>query len=208
MDGQARWSRQRQVSVVVVKDATTGYQIRCPSTIKATLKGGTGLPGTGIGTVSSFTFGTCAGPPGFTYTLTLRHLPYTLNATSYNSSSGTTTAKIIGIHGTLEGSACSAVIDGTGAGADNGTLAINYANSTPKLKFLTTGGNLRFYQVVGCAGLIRSQDHLTLSGTGPVAPTENHQSVAGTRRTGPLRLTRPIRPLLRCLRDTAVTCGD
>ena len=69
------------------------------------------------------------------------------------------------------GGAASAKLSGVVV-KDATTLAINYTNSTQKLKFLTTGGNLRFYQAVGCAGLIRSQDLLTLSGTGPLAPAQ------------------------------------
>jgi hypothetical protein len=96
---------------VTVRDGTSGYQIKCPSTVKATLKSGTGA-------------------------------------------------------------SCFAKIDGTGADADNGTLAINYTNSTHKLKLLAIGGNLHFYQAMGCSGLIRSQDRLTLSGAGLVTPAQ------------------------------------
>jgi hypothetical protein len=99
--------------------ATSGYIIKCLSTIRATLRSGTGLPGAGIGTVSSFTFSTC-----------------------------------------------------TGSALHNGTLAIKYVNSTHKLQLLAAGGNLHFYKTVGCAGLIRSQDRLTLSAAGTVTPAQ------------------------------------
>ncbi len=48
------------------------------------------------------------------------------------------------------------------------------ANGTHKLKFLTTGGNLHVYQLRGCGGLgpINNNDHLTLSATGAVTPSQ------------------------------------
>jgi hypothetical protein len=161
--------------LVVLKDATTGSLVTCnSSTIKATLKAGTGLSGSGMGTISSFTFNNCTGPLSLTYTLTLSHLPFTLNAMSYDSGTGTTTAKITGIHGTFMGPSCSYVLDGTGATMHNGTLAITYANDTHKLKFLTTDGNLHVYQLRSCGflGPIHNNDHLTLSATGAVIPSQ------------------------------------
>jgi hypothetical protein len=160
---------------VVLRDATTGSLVECnSSTIKATLKSGSGLSGTGIGVISSFTFGTCAGPLGIQFTLTLSHLPYTLNAVSYDSSTSTTTAKITGIHGTFVGPSCSYVLDGTGASMDDGTLAVTYTNGTHALKFLTTGGNLHVYKLSGCGflGGIHENDHLTLSATGTATPSQ------------------------------------
>ncbi len=157
---------------VTVRDANTGFVVTCPSTLKATLKSGTGLPGAGIGSVSSFTFGTCTGPLGFTYTLKLSHLPATLNATSYESSTGTTTAEITGMHGTFVGTSCSYVLDGTGASQDNGTIAVTYVNGTGKLQLLASG-NLHVYELQGgCFGLVNSGDHLTLSATGTATPAQ------------------------------------
>jgi hypothetical protein len=161
--------------LVFIKDASTGSLVTCPSsTIEATLKSGTGLPGAGIGSISSFTFATCSGPLNFMYTLTLSHLPYALNATSYNASTGTTTAKITGIHGNFTGPSCSYVLDGTGASMNNGTIVVTYVNGTHKLKFLTTGGNLHVYKLSGCGGLggIFNNDHITFSGTGSVTPAQ------------------------------------
>ena len=144
------------------------------SHIKATLGSGTGLPGTGIGSISSFTFAKCSGPLGIAYTLTFSHSPFKLNATSYNSGTGTTTATIAGIHGTFAGPTCSFVLDGTGATKDNGAVVVTYVNSTHKLKFLTTGGDLHVYKLVGCGGLgeIHNHDRLTISATGTVTPSQ------------------------------------
>jgi hypothetical protein len=159
--------------LVTLKDATTKNFVTCLSSdIEATLRSGTGLPGTGIGSISSFTFAKCSGPLDVQYTLTLSHSPFKFNATAYNS--GITTATIAGIHGKFAGPSCSYVLDGTGATQDNGTLVVTYVNSTHKLKFLTTGGDLHVYQLIGCGGLgeIHNGDRLTISATGTVTPPQ------------------------------------
>jgi len=72
--------------VMTIRDARTGSIIRCQSSsMKATLTSGTGLSGTGIGSISSFTFSTCIGALGIQYTLKTSHLPFAMNAASYNS---------------------------------------------------------------------------------------------------------------------------
>lgn len=43
---------------------------------------------------------------------------------------------------------------------------------TGHLKLLTTGGNLHFYRVRGCAGLLGSGDPATLSATFAVSPKQ------------------------------------
>ena len=88
----------------------------------------------------------------------------------FNSTSGVTTGTLTGIHAALTGPGCSAVVDGTGATADNGMVSATY--STGALKVLTTGGNLHIYNVSGCAGLIRSGDSTTFSGTYAVSPRQ------------------------------------
>ncbi len=162
---------------VLLRDTKTGTQVSCASsTVKITLKSGSGLPGVGIGSITSFTFGTCTGPLGTTFTLKNSSLPYRLNAVSYNAGTGTTTAKITGIHGVITGPSCSWTVDGTGATKDNGTITVTYVNSTHKLKFLTTGGNLHIYRVIGCAGLIANGDPASGSGTATVTPAQTISS--------------------------------
>ena len=51
-------------------------------------------------------------------------------------------------------------------------VSATYTNSTGALKVLTTGGNLHIYNVSGCAGLIRSGDATTFSGTYAVSPKQ------------------------------------
>jgi len=152
-----------------LKDTSTGSVLTCKSSkATGTVKSGSGLSGTGIGSIKTATFSTCTGPLGLTFTVTTGHLPWHLNAVSY--SSGVTHGTITGIHATLSGSGCSAVVDGTGATANNGKVSGTYTNSTHQLKILTTGGNLHVYNVSGCAGLINSGDSTTFSATYAIAP--------------------------------------
>ena len=161
-------------SRMILTDTRTGAPVECPATLKATLASGTGLSGTGIGSVSSFTFGTCTGPADFKFTLKPSHLPYPLNAASYNATAGTMTGSIAGFHGAFSGSGCLFVLDGTGPGKDNGTLALTYVNGTQRLNFLKTGGNLHVYKLNGCGAFVtNNKDPLTLSGTGTATPAQS-----------------------------------
>jgi hypothetical protein len=152
-------------------DTKTGSKLTCKSSATtATLKKGSGLSGTGIGSIKTVTFTDCTGPLGLTFTVKTSHLPWALNAVSYKS--GTTTGTITGIHATLTGTGCSAVVDGTSATANNGKVEATYSNSSGKLTVLTSGGNLHVYNVKGCDGLINSGDPTTYSATYTVTPKQ------------------------------------
>ena len=152
-----------------LKDTKTGSTLTCKSSkTTAKLKSGSGLSGSGIGSITSVTFSTCTGPLGITFTVKTTHLPWHLNAVSYGS--GVTHGTITGIHAILTGTGCSAIVDGTGASANNGKVSGTYTNSTHKLTVLTSGGNLHVYNVSGCAGLIKSGDPTTFSGSYAISP--------------------------------------
>ena len=153
-------------------DKNTGSTLSCASSSgKGTLKHGSGLSGAGIGTISALSFSSCTGPLGLTFTVHTTHFPWHLNAVSF--SSGVTTGTITGIHATLSGPSCSAVVDGTGASANNGRVTAKYSNGTGRLT--TTGaGNLHIYNVNGCAGLIHSGDAASFKGSYLVSP---HQTI-------------------------------
>jgi|SRR5215470_1670351 len=154
-------------------DTRSGVSLSCASSKgAATLKSGSGLSGTGIGSITSLAFTSCTGPGGLMFTVTNSHFPWSLNAVSFNSTTGVTAGTITGIHSTLTGPSCSAVVDGTGATADNGMVSATYTNSTGALKVLTTGGNLHIYSVSGCFGLIHSGDPATFSATYTVSPKQ------------------------------------
>jgi hypothetical protein len=137
----------------VVTDSTKGLSVTCTgATATGSLKSGSGLVGTGIGTVTSLAFSGCA-VGSITVSVTLTGtMP--LNATAYNSTKKVATIFITKIHGSFTVSAisCSATIDGTGATAHNGKVKTKFSNGTDTLKALATGGNLHLYNVSsGCS---------------------------------------------------------
>jgi hypothetical protein len=156
-------------------DITTGHSIVCART-KGTgqFRSGSGLRGTGIGSVSALSVSQCTGPGGLTFTMTPRHLPWALNATSYDPAitAGTVTGTISGLHVALSGTGCQATVDGTSATADNGQTEIHYHNSLGKLKIRTEGSTLHLYHVRGCGGVINSGDAVTFSSAYHVNPAQ------------------------------------
>ena len=159
-----------KAGTTTLKDTKTGSVLTCTSSsASGTVKKGSGLSGTGIASISALTFSNCTGPLGLKFTVKTTHFPWKLNAKSY--SSGVTTGTITGIHAILTGPSCSAVVDGTGASANNGMVTAKYSNGTGKLT--TTGaGNLHIYNVQGCAGLIGSGDGSSFKGSYAISPKQ------------------------------------
>ena len=156
-----------------LEDSKTKTVLTCTSsTAKVTLKKGKHLSGVGIGAITAISFANCKGPLGIKFTVKSAHLPWKLNAVTYNAKTGTTTGTITGVHSTLSGPGCSAVVDGTGAKKDNGMVRVTYVNKTHKLTVLTVGGNLHIYSVSGCFGLIGSGDGSTYSAVNAVSPAQ------------------------------------
>jgi hypothetical protein len=152
-------------------DVNTNQNLQCTSSSgKGSVKSGSGLSGTGIGSITALTFSNCTGPLGLTFTVKTSAFPWHLNAVSF--SSGVTTGTITHIHATLTGPGCSATVDGTSATANNGMVKAKYSNGTGKLTTLTSGGNLHVYNVSGCAGLINSGDATTFSGSYAISPKQ------------------------------------
>jgi hypothetical protein len=155
-----------------VKDTKTSTIAKCTSLkLKATLKKGSGLAGAKIGSITgpATAFSGCSiGTIGVT--VTAKGFPWHLNATS--SKSGVTHGTITGIDLVATTTGCSATLDGTAAGANNGKVAVTYTNSTGKLKLLPTGGNLHSWAVNGCLGLVNNGDPQDSSGTTTVSPKQ------------------------------------
>lgn len=154
-----------------VTDVPTGAMIVCASSsLSGTLPSGSGHPGTGIGSLTAGRIRYC-GNLGM-FTLTAGDLPWHLNFTSYNATARTVTGSISHLHIGVFKPDCHALVDGTSGTAGDGIVRFTYTNSTAKLKALTTGGNLHFYNVQGCAGLFRNSDPATVSATFPVSPKQ------------------------------------
>jgi hypothetical protein len=136
---------------------------------RGTLNGGSGLPGAGAGSVSAVGFHACESP-SLVWTLRAGDLPWQVNLSSYRRGVVTGNIGHIHIHIAASLGACSWVIDGTAATADDGVISFRYTDSTGKLT--TTGGNLHAYQVSGCAGLIGNSDPVTVSATFTMSPKQ------------------------------------
>jgi hypothetical protein len=155
-----------------VKDATTGTIAKCTSIkLSGTLKSGHGLSGSGLGSITTASFTGCT-IATVAITVATHGLPWKENATSYNATTGVTTGNISGIDLVATAPGCSATLDGTAAGANNGKNKITYTNSTGKIKLLGSGGNLHSYAVSGCFGLVNNNDVQQASGSGTVTPKQ------------------------------------
>ena len=152
-------------------DVNTNQNLQCTSSSgKGSVKKGSGLSGASIGSITALSFSNCTGPLGLTFTVKTSAFPWHLNAVSF--SGGVTSGTITHIHAKLTGTGCSATVDGTGATKNNGKVKAKYSNSTGKLTTLTGGGNLHVYNVNGCAGLIKSGDATTFSGSYAISPKQ------------------------------------
>ena len=141
-----------------LKDTANGNSLNCTSSVlSGSFKSGTGLRGTGIGSITGGgKFLGCTGPLPLVYTITLRGLPWHVSVTADHN--GVVHGTISHIEITASFPACHFSIDGTAAGAFDGIAPFTYSDSAHTLKLLGTGTNLHYYKVSGCAGLVRSGD--------------------------------------------------
>jgi hypothetical protein len=154
-----------------VKDTKTGTIAKCTSikVTKATIKKGTGLKGAGLGTISASTFTGCT-IATISVTVATANLPWKLNATSYNATTGVTTGTLTGVQLDASAPGCSATLEGTTA--TNGKIKVTYTNSSGVLKLIGTGGNLTDEDVSGCFGLVNNGDPEDASGSLTVTPKQ------------------------------------
>jgi hypothetical protein len=158
---------------LILTDTATGAALTCPSSaLTGTLKSGSGLSGTGIGSITAVHSIRCPTPLGPSYTLMARDLPWHLNVLSYNATTGVVTGSLSHLQITFSGPGCTAVIGGASGAASGGTVKVRYTNSTGRLRTRTVGGNLHFYKVSGCAGLIHTGDSATISATYAMSPIQ------------------------------------
>jgi len=144
----------------------------CHSSVKVKLKSGKGLHGSSIGSITSASFTDCKWVLGFVMTLKAAGVPWQLNAKSYDGATGTTSGTITGIHIKITGPTCAAVVDGTGSGKDDGQIAFRYVSKTHELTLPKSGGNLHYYSVNGCLGLVQSGDSANLHATSALSPAQ------------------------------------
>ena len=165
---------------LTLSDTTTRQTLNCASsTVSGKLKSGSGRPGFHAGSLSAVSFVTCTSPGvrtvnlprRFTFTLQAGGLPWHVNFSAYDAAEGVARGTISHLHLALSGAGCAAMIDGTSATADNGRAAFKYTDSTGALR-LTTGGNLHWYDVSGCLGLVNDGDRAALSAIYTLSPKQ------------------------------------
>lgn len=161
----------------VLTDTRTGASVSCAtSSLTGSLKSGSGLSGTGIGSISAFSLSSCTGPGGQTFTSTSNGFPWQVNALTYNGHRarardvGTTTGVIFGGSDTLSSAFCSWWWHGQPA-----MLMFQYSNNTAKMTTLATNG-MTLYNVSGCSGQFNTGDVMTLSANYTVSPTQTIES--------------------------------
>jgi hypothetical protein len=155
-----------------LKDTTTDLIENCKSSrMSGTLKGGSGLHGTGIGSISTAAYN-CPSPIVPPFRLTARGLPWHLNLVSYDAGTGVSRGTISHLELALTGPGCSAVVNGTSGATADGVVAVSYAGKTGKLTIHAAGGNLHWYHVSGCAGLVGDGHPATLSAAHALSPRQ------------------------------------
>jgi hypothetical protein len=139
--------------------------------MSGTLTAGSGLPGARIGSITAATY-SCAGPSGEPRVGPLG-LPWRLNLTSYDPATGVARGTIRGLELAMSDEGCNPVINGTSGATADGVVAVNYSDSTGRLKILRAGSNLHWYDVTGgCLGLVDNGDPATHSATYSVTPVQ------------------------------------
>ena len=152
-----------------LKDTTAGTTVFTCTALGLSLlfKSGSGLTNP-LASISALRVSGCP----TTVTITAGGLPWQLNGSSYDASTGVTTGTISGIDMRITEPGCSVTADGTAAGADNGRATIHYANATGKLK-IGPGGSLRLWAVSGCLGMFHTGDRAALTDTITLTPHEH-----------------------------------
>jgi hypothetical protein len=161
-------------SMFTLTDTLTGGTVDCPSGEPVVYWPHHGpWPGPLLGNVTQYSFGTCTDQLGQSLNLTEGGPSWDVNLNSYDAATGVTTGTVTGINISVAGSGCSATIDGTSPGADNGQVTDTFTNSTNTLNVLTSGASLRAFNVSGCSGVFHNGDPLTISASYHQSPSLN-----------------------------------
>jgi hypothetical protein len=153
------------------KDTATGSAFTCQSvSMTGTLKSGSGLSGSGAGSLSAVSFANRTSPINLVLPLKATGLPWHVNLSS--DSNGVVTGTISHMQIVDKSPPCNFVLDGTSGTARDGHVRFRYTGSTGRLQVLTTGGGLHYYAVAGCAGLFGTGDPDTLSDTFTLMPRQ------------------------------------
>lgn len=153
-----------------VLDVRTNQEIRCTVNASAwsmrlRFKKGTALSDP-IGWVRSLSFPKPCFPGGMgPVTLSAAGTPWGINALGFDPGGQVTRGRLTHMHLALSGPHCAAVLDGSGATANDGTAPFEYNNGpagTLQTAYSPGSGDLHAYQVTGCRQMLHSGDVVRL----------------------------------------------
>jgi len=151
-------------------DTTLNSTLTCLSaTMTGALKAGSGVPGAGIGSITAAAF-TCH--ELLPVKLTALGLPWRLNLSSYDRRSGVARGTVSHLRLSFVGPACTVQVNGTSGTSANGVVAVSYSDGHGKLTFLPAGGNLHWFHVKGCGGLLGNGDPAVLAAAYAISPPQ------------------------------------
>jgi hypothetical protein len=147
----------------VLNDTSTGGKITCGSPfLQFDYAGGMGLTHKLV-TFKDQAFQDCTLPDGTAVTVTPNTSSWYMTGTHFNSSRnlGVTTGEVHGVSLTFTSSTCSGVLDGTAAGANDGTVGYQFYNNPHWLIVRPWASTLHVYDVSGCSGIFADGDPVT-----------------------------------------------
>lgn len=150
------WS---SVGSVQFTDAKTGLPVTCSASRASMVPANTGA--NPVGHITSISFTGCTGPLA-TVTLTATGLSWPVSAQPAVRTVGETS----GSHGVsvdVTAPGCSANVDGTGGRTNTGVIHFMFKHVSGGLGVVVTAGNLHFYAVSGCSGLVGNGDPVSFS---------------------------------------------
>jgi hypothetical protein len=160
-----------RLGTATIKDTKTANEVTCDGgNLAGKLKSGSGQNGTSAGSITGAAISPCFGPGPLNWTITLLGLPWHINLSSYDASTGLVAGTISHMQIRAKGSGCRFVVDGTRGGASDGRVKFTYSDRTHQVK--TSGGNLHIFTVHGCAGLVASGDPVSLTASFTLAPAQ------------------------------------
>lgn len=122
-------------SDTTLTNTRNGQALTCvDSNASGSVANGSGLSGTGIGSISALSFSGCTGPFNLTFDVTTSGFPWTIDATGTTTGTGTTSGAITGITARLESTNFLVPCDVT----VTGSVPISYENSTTMLHVLNS----------------------------------------------------------------------
>jgi len=158
---------------LTLTDTSTGAVGTCTSSkVTGTVKGGSGLSGHDIGTVTTAAFGRCAALGSVPLRVMASGLPWRISFTFYNPRTHVVLGTVSGVTVALTGT-CGAVVTGSRGSAAGGLVSAVYNDQIGELTFVTSGSNLHYWHVNNCHQLINDADPAALTASYMIRPIQD-----------------------------------